>query len=321
MDKKDPLFFLTRTKVKDPLNVWHAISNHPQKCFYTVTEVRKPPDYMAYPLQQAEFIMTQSTFCKKSFSKVTEPEKIHVVNFPFIGDIFKPIGPASNLKMNKDHTFKFFTIARVDIRKNLTAMMDAFKEEFKGDNDVALIMKLGSDRYCIPKMFCELDLPKNIYWMRDYIPDTSMLYRAVNTYISTDCGEGWCAPTTESMLCGIPTIAPRHSGHLDYMNDDNSLLINVGDWENIGYKTKKKYGLENLYMDLLPPQLEWKIPIFEDIRKKMRICYEKYKDMDRGEVLADQMIQNALKVHEITSEEYVGNQLNEALNWYESEYT
>ena len=107
MDKTDVLFFLTKTQLDNPIKVWHAIATHPQDCFYTVTEVKKPPDYMAYPLQQAEFIMTQSEFCKESFSRVTEPEKIHVVNFPFIGDIFRPIGPATPFEMDKDYNFKF----------------------------------------------------------------------------------------------------------------------------------------------------------------------------------------------------------------------
>jgi len=181
-------------------------------------------------------------------------------------------------------------------------------------------MKMGSDRYCVPTIFYELDLPKNIYWMTDFVPDTSMLYRSMNAYIATDCGEGWGAPTTEAMLCGIPTIAPRHSGHLDYMDDDNSFLIDVGDWRYIGFDTKKEYGLDNYYMDLLSPQLQWKVPILEDIKMKMRMCYEKYKDMNRSEVISDQMIQNALKVHEITSEEYVGEQLKKALTWYETTY-
>jgi len=314
MDKKDPIYFMTKTKVENPLKVMHAIPTMPQDCFYTVTEVKKPPDYMSYALHQAHFIMTQSTFCKESFSRITQSDKIHVVNFPFIRGLFSPVGPTHDLVLKTDFKFKFFTVARVDIRKNLVTMMKAFKEEFGNDKDVCLIMKMGSDRYCIPKMFYDLDLPKNILWMRDFVPDTSMVYRAVNAYIATDCGEGWGAPTTEAMLCGIPAIAPRHSGHLDYMNDDNSFLIDVGDWENIGFRK------DNLYQDLLQPQLEWKVPKYEDVKKKIRMCYEKYKDMSRDEVIEDNMIQNALKVQEIVSQEHVGDQLKSALDWYENEY-
>jgi len=314
MDENDVLFPLTKTETKDPLKVTHAVPTIPAECFYTVTEVKKPPDFMSYHLQNAKMIMTQSRFCKKSFSRVTSKEKIHVINFPFLRGLYTPDGPKLKLNIDDEYTFKFFTVARVDVRKNLVPMMNAFKEEFHGDHDVCLIMKMGSDRYCIPKMFYDNNLPKNIFWLRDFVPDVSMLYRTMNAYVTTDCGEGWGAPTTEAMLCGLPTIAPRHSGHLDYMNEDNSYLIDVGDWEFIGDRR------DNLYPDILPPQLQWKAPVYEDIKKKMRECYEHFKDMTRKEVLEDQMIKNSLAVQEIVSEDFVGKQLKNALDWYENEY-
>lgn len=320
MDPSDPLFPLTKTKVENPLKVMHAIPAYPEECYYTVTEVRKPPDYMSYALQQTKMILTQSRFCKKSFSTITDPKKIHVVNFPFLEGMYSPIGPRYELKNVDKYKFKFFVVARVDVRKNLGMLMRAFKEEFGNDDDVCLIMKMGSDRYCIPKMFYDLDLPKNVLWMRDFVQDTSMLYRAVDAYITTDNGEGWGAPTTEAMLCGLPTIAPKHSGHLDYMNDDNSFLIDVGDWETIGYDQEHPYREPNLYPDLLCPQLEWKVPIFEDVKYKMRTCYEKYKDMPRAQVLEDDIIKNALKVQEVVGEKHVGSQLKKALDWFEGEY-
>jgi len=315
MDKSDPLFPLTKVKTKDELFVYHAIPTIPKDCFYTVTEVKRPPDYMAYPLDQAKFIMTQSKFCKESFSRITDSKKIHVVNFPFRAGDMLPTGPKHKVDLGKEFKFVFYTVARVDVRKNLKMLMRAFAEEFQNEqNDVALVMKMGSDRYCIPKMFYDLDLPKNIFWLTDFVDDVSMLYRSFNAYIATDCGEGWGAPTTEAMLCGLPTIAPRHSGHLDYMNDSNSYLIDVGDWEYIGYRK------DNLYPDLLAPMLEWKMPAYADIKKKMRMCYEHFKDMSLDDRLQDPIIKNALEVQKIVSYEYVGEQLKQALDWYEDEY-
>jgi len=314
MDEKDELFPLTKTKVENPLDVYHAIPTVLKEAFYTVTEVRTPPDFMAYPLKEAKLILTQSKFCKESFSKVTDPKKIHVVNFPFFKDEFQSVGPVYKLHMNKKHKFKFFSVARVDVRKNVDVLMRAFAEVFGNNKDVCLIMKMGSDRYCIPKMFYDLKLPKNIYWMTEYVEDTSMLYRAMNAYVAADCGEGWGAPTTEAMLTGLPTIAPRHSGHLDYMNDDNSFMIEVGDWEYIGYRK------DNLYPDLLAPQLEWKRPDVESLKAQMWDCYQKFKDRNRDSVLEDPMIKNALEVRKIVNKDYVGAQLKQALDWYEGEY-
>lgn len=319
MDPNDRLSMLINRKVKNPVDIYHAIATVPQNCYYTVVEVRKPLDYMAYALQQSEFIMTQSEFCKESFSQVTEKEKIHVVNFPF-PNIYSPKGPQYTLRIPEQYKFKFLTVARVDVRKNLTLLMKAFADEFGDNPEVCLILKMGSDRYCIPKMFYDLDLPKNIFWMRDFVEDTSALYRSMDAYITTDNGEGWGAPTTEAMLCGLPTIAPRHSGHLEYMNDDNSFLIDVGDWEFIGYDNMHPERVENLYPDLLAPILEWKVPNYDHTRKLMRKCYEMFKDMPKEERIETEMIKNSLKVKKIVSEKYVGEQLMKAFEWYENAY-
>lgn len=314
LPKKDPLYPLIKTKVQNPLKVWHGIPSIPKEAYYTVTEVREPPDYMAYHLKHSKFIMTQSTFCKESFSRVTNSEKIHVVNFPFFEYEFNPRGRRFKLQIDKEYKFKFLTVARYDIRKNLNTLMEAFAEEFGDSDEVCLVLKMGSDRYCLPKIFYELDLPKNIYWMRTFVNDMSALYRSFDSYVATDNGEGWGAPTTEAMLCGLPTIAPRHSGHLDYMNDENSFLIDVGDWEYIGHRR------DNLYSDLLQPQSQWKQPIYEDIKRKMRQVYETFKDMPKKERLEMDVIKNALKVQEIVSEEYVGKQIKSAMDWYERNY-
>ena len=314
IDKTDPLFSRVNVKVKDPLKIYHAIPTTVEEIFYTVTEVRKPPDFMTYPLQQAKMILTQSNFCKKSFSGVTEKKKIHVVNFPFPAEQFSPIGPSAKLYKKDKHKFTFLTIARVDIRKNLKVLMNAFNEEFGENKDVCLIMKMGSDRYCIPKIFYDLKLPKNIFWMRDFIKDTAMLYRAVDSYIATDNGEGWGAPTTEAMLCGLPTAAPRHSGHLDYMNNFNSFLIDVGDWEYIGQRD------DNLYPDLLGAHLQWKRPKIESIKKQLRKIYETFKDIPKRDRIEMDIIKNAINIKKIVSHEFVGKQLETAFSWYEGEY-
>lgn len=315
MLKADELFPWTQTELKEPsISVWHGIPTVPAQVYYTVTEVKQPPDYMVWYMKEAKMIMTQSRFCKESFSRITDPEKIHVVNFPFFRGQYSPVGPKPVLKMAKDYKFKFFTVARYDVRKNLKPMMKAFAEEFGDNDEVCLIMKLGSDRYCIPKIFYEMDLPKNVMWMSDFVDDMSSLYRAMDAYVTTDNGEGWGAPTTEAMLCGLPTIAPNHSGHLDYMNKHNSYLIDVGDWEYIGNRR------DNLYQDLLCPQLEWKRPIYEDIKVKMRQCYEDFKDIPKTERLKTNMIKASLKVQEIVDGNFVAHQFNDALNWYKETY-
>lgn len=43
--------------------------------------------------------------------------------------------------------------------------------------------------------------------------------------ISTSHGEGWGIPLMEAMSMGLPTMAVNWSGHLEYMNAENSYLF------------------------------------------------------------------------------------------------
>jgi glycosyltransferase involved in cell wall biosynthesis/Flp pilus assembly protein TadD/2-polyprenyl-3-methyl-5-hydroxy-6-metoxy-1,4-benzoquinol methylase len=53
------------------------------------------------------------------------------------------------------------------------------------------------------------------------------LYAAASAYVAPSRGEGWGRPQMEAMACGVPVIATRWSGSLEFMNDENSLLIDV----------------------------------------------------------------------------------------------
>jgi glycosyltransferase involved in cell wall biosynthesis len=63
----------------------------------------------------------------------------------------------------------------------------------------------------------------------DHVPDADMpsLYAAANAYVAPSRGEGWGRPHIEAMACGLPVIATRWGGNMDFMTEDNSLLIDV----------------------------------------------------------------------------------------------
>jgi glycosyltransferase involved in cell wall biosynthesis len=43
--------------------------------------------------------------------------------------------------------------------------------------------------------------------------------------LNTSCGEGQCLPLIEFMSAGVPAISPRHTAMIDYINDENSFVI------------------------------------------------------------------------------------------------
>lgn len=309
------LYRLQFVNINNPIIVYNTIpmrsitTTYPHG-FCTAFEINKPPEYMIHSLEHTDFVLALSTFSQKVIqSVVSNPEKVFPVNFPYYPKEFSPEGNQVSFKNINDDVFKFLVVARIDIRKNLDTLIKAFTEEFGGNDKVALLMKIYSDVWN-PKLYINQFNPSdNIYWLEHRFEKMDALYRSVDAYVVTDFGEGWGGPCTEAMLSGIPTIAPRHSGHLDYMHDDNSWLIEVGNWEYIGHSK------ENRHPTLLAPYRKVKYPKFESIKKTMRTVYEEFKEKSRKEVLSHSKIHNALRVQDIVHPKKIANQLDTCFQW------
>ena len=90
--------------------------------------------------------------------------------------------------------------------------------------------------------------------------DVPRLYRAADAFVLASHGEGWGRPYMEAMAMGLPTIATRWSGNLEFMNDDNSYLV--------GYK------LVDAPADSGLRGQQWAQPSLSDLRRAMRRVYE-----------------------------------------------
>ena len=114
-------------------------------------------------------------------------------------------------------------------RKNPLAVMRAFRQAFKQDEKVALIIKLvrgATD-------------PSNLRALRDADDDNQMLVvdeftnraKAYGYIAMSDCvvslhrSEGFGLLMAEAMLLGKPVIATNYSGNTAFMNAENSLLV------------------------------------------------------------------------------------------------
>lgn len=310
----DELYEHQNQRLKDPIYVENIIPlsqpYNKKTGFCTCTELRKPPQDQIVNLEKAKFILALSKFSADAYKRVvSNPDKVFPVNFPIDHNKYNPNGLKFKFNNIGENKFKFLTVGRIDVRKNIETLIKAFKEEFGRNRNVVLILKIYSPNICIPLWLRKLKITNNIYWFNEQLPDMSYLYRSVNAYITTDLGEAWSAPTQEAMLSGIPTIAPRHSGHLDYMNDSNSYLIKVSGWKQIGYRK------ENYERRLLPDDGEVKYPDFDDIKQQMRIVYNNFRNLTRKETLEHKKIQNALQTEKIVSKETILKQLNKCFDW------
>jgi glycosyltransferase involved in cell wall biosynthesis len=116
-------------------------------------------------------------------------------------------------------------------------LLRAFLEEFGPAPDGALILKVGTGRpvqqlaseatELIRRFNLGGSLPPNVIFYQANLPAEQLpqLYRSADAFVLPTRGEGWGRPLIEAMLKGVPSIATRWSGQLEFMNDENSWLV------------------------------------------------------------------------------------------------
>lgn len=124
-------------------------------------------------------------------------------------------------------------------RKNVSSLIKTFCSTFNKNENIALILKTNgpdfsiSDRaditYRIEEICNEYKNPPSIYLVHGELSlqEMSCLFNhtKVKCHISHTRGEGFGRPLLEASFTGKPIIAPKWSGHLDFLNKKNSLLI------------------------------------------------------------------------------------------------
>ncbi|SFQ25882.1 glycosyltransferase family 4 protein [Variovorax sp. 770b2] len=165
-------------------------------------------------------------------------------------------------------TFLFtFHMMSVMERKNPLGLIRAFKMAFRGDEPVTLVLKTSfGDRH--PEQFRELceaaaSVPAITIIDKVFSSDEVLsLMDACDAYVSLHRSEGLGLTMAEAMLMGKPVIATGFSGNMDFMTEDNSLLV---PYERV------KVGRP------IPPydaDLEWAEPSIEHAAQFLRRLYE-----------------------------------------------
>jgi len=68
--------------------------------------------------------------------------------------------------------------------------------------------------------------------------DMPKLYKSFNAFVLPTRAEGWGLPFIEAMSMGLPTIGTNWGGQVDFMNKDNSYLLDIEGLEQMPDKPK-----------------------------------------------------------------------------------
>ena len=147
-------------------------------------------------------------------------------------------------------------------RKDVGNLIRTFFTAFRGNKSTGLILKTAGASPCMMdredllrkireiKMSCGIhpsQLP-SVYLLHADLFDEEMndLYNhpKVKAHVSFTHGEGFGRPLLEASLSGKPVIAPGWSGHVDFLNKNNSVLIAGG-----LKKVEKESFPKNIYVE------------------------------------------------------------------------
>ena len=220
------------------------------------------PTAFAKYYQYVDKVLPSSEFSKKIFmdngmpedKQVVVPHGIHLERFKNLGKY--------PLKTTKKYKI-LANIAQPHLRKNIPGLLKAFGKAFTKKDDVCLILKVARKS---PQP--GFDIPFNdvfARWQKEFpqhaeveiidkfLVDIEPLYNACDVVFTMTHAECFWMPGLEGFAANKVVVAPRYGGQLDYMNDENSLLI---DGKEIRADNRMQYWEPSPYAKVFDPRVD-----------------------------------------------------------------
>ncbi len=195
-------------------------------------ELPQFPDAWQESFQFVNEVWVPSTFVADSIA-MNSP--VPVVRIPHGIEVKYAITRNRNYYNIPENAFLFLTMYDVKSyqeRKNPRAAVEAFKMAFSPeDKTVGLVIKVNNAKYGESELALlnqVIEGYSNIHLILDILDrdDTNALINCTDSYISLHRSEGFGLGLAEAMYLGKPAIGTNWSSNTDFMNNQNSCLVN-----------------------------------------------------------------------------------------------
>ena len=176
-----------------------------------------------------EEIWVSTEFCREAFRAVS-PIPIYKIPYPL--EPFDGVPARAAFGIPEDacvflFTFDFYsTLAR----KNPLGVIAAFRKAFTSGEKAVLVLKsIHSDQDDMGRALIRKAIEGlNVIWIEEHLTGVQLraLFASADCYVSLHRSEGLGLGMAQAMSIGKPVIATAYSGNLEFMNADNSLLVN-----------------------------------------------------------------------------------------------
>lgn len=191
-------------------------------------------------------------------------------------------------------------------RKNVGLLIKVFLETFKQIDSKpkpALILKTSSAGFSIldrEEILSKIEQIKksveltgtqtmpNVYLLHGDLTDTEMntIYNhpKVKAHVSLTKGEGFGRPLLEASVSGKPVIASGWSGHLDFLNKDDAILVG-GELKNVHESS--------VWENILIKEASWFAPDMQNAANSLAVVFMEYSTFkNNAYTLADRNRKN-----------------------------
>lgn len=222
------------------LKIWHQFD---MKNFvgrgptigFPIFELSKFTDVEKHNLEYPDHLIVCSQWAKETvLSNIDRKEEtVHVVPLGVDRQTFKDAALINN------GPTRFVNYGKWEIRKGHDVLIEAFNRAFTPDDDVELFMSCENiflkphEHQEWVDFYVNTELGSKII----FINRQETQEEVYNTMKAMDCGvfparaEGWNLEVLEMMSCGKSIITTNCTGHTEFCNENNSMLIDVSDME------------------------------------------------------------------------------------------
>jgi len=233
----DPMAQLS-VSFETPLTYRRARSGSKLEVLYTMWESPDFPLSVRPELDQADVVLVPSTFCRDLLAPYTKRRPL-IVPLGFDPATFSP--PATDREWKRGESFQWLMVGAPNARKGWDVVEDIWDQTPYGHReDSHLYAKTVMTRSAITAAVNDgWEMQESgVLTKRRIVLDPRRLpvallaetYRRSHAFLFPTAGEGWGLTLLEAMATGLPCIATRYSGLLDFTNPDTVRYV---DWKPV----------------------------------------------------------------------------------------
>ena len=198
------------------------------------------PDGWAYRCNAMDEVWVPSEFNRETFvASGVDAHRIRVMRTGLDTQLFRPgLRP---LSIPQARGFNFLSVSDLRPHKGTDVLLKAYLQEFKPDEDVALLLKISKHKdspadpeaelafFIETQLGLKLEKSPPVIVLDAPLPHSAFerLYASAHAFVVSARAVTYGRALLQALACGVPVIATRWGAPLEFLREDNSFPIGI----------------------------------------------------------------------------------------------